>query len=564
MPKQDKTAVSTREVMTPISRPEEQEVNARQVDFHNGVSVSPELDGLVKGLKQIQPKLNEFALFHGRKVAREDLQAGSAAAKRNEELAEDASRFFRQGYMNQRGLVEGEKFGGELLQKYNTEFNKDSGDIEKFIKENTQAEVEGLDDEDYGRGFGSNQGKYLDHIRTEQFKYQQIKITETVESDAMARLETAYDTRKSIGQPLNVNDLEQLRKELGQSFGVSNTRFNDLVFDVINKKGMAGDFAAYDLLKKNRPDGTKGMYHIPKWKAKIDKAQLASQNTYLAAENAQDKRDDKARNSKQDEAMFGILLQAESDPEAAALAFDKLITDGLFEDATQYVKYKKLLTDVIDDEDGSPEQAANEAMLTSKILSNPNSVTFGQLANFDLAPKQQVRLAGLIRSQRGEARTATNDGASKSKKIYSSYQYTTAKDWIKDSLKPLKSEFKDFSDNDKTDTHIMNTMMTDFDYAIEGITDPKELKAIAAETIERGKRLKEDRKLLKKNKNISLIRYPTPLELDNAVQAGLVTDMNVINAHIDFFQAKIVKQAEKESAGVKAKLKAAKAALDGN
>ena len=101
----------------------------------------------------------------------------------------------------------------------------------------------------------------------------QQKAIQAIESDAMKKLDSHIRPFAERGEAIPDKGIDQIRGELRESFKVSGTRFNDLLFTAIKRIGDEGNPRIYEFFKKRRPDGTPGMYFIPAWKEKIGQAQ---------------------------------------------------------------------------------------------------------------------------------------------------------------------------------------------------------------------------------------------------------------------------------------------------
>ena len=101
----------------------------------------------------------------------------------------------------------------------------------------------------------------------------QQKAIQSVESDAIKRLDSYIRPFVERGEAIPDEGIDQIRGELRESSRVSGTRFNDLLFAAIKRIGDGGNPRVYEFFKKRRPDGTPGMYFIPAWKEKIGQAQ---------------------------------------------------------------------------------------------------------------------------------------------------------------------------------------------------------------------------------------------------------------------------------------------------
>ena len=529
MPKETRKAVSTRQVMEPISHPTKIDVVARPVDTFVQPQASAELEGLVKGLGEINPKIQSFFLHQGRKNRREAIEKGKTSALRGEELKPGSTEYFVEGYQNQRGLVEGDKYGIELMTAYETEFNKDSGDIEEWLKTKTQDEIQGIDDEHFTRGFAKNNAKFINKIREEQALYQRGKITDNVEADAQHRLSSALDAEKKQNGSYSVETIDALKKELSTNFGVGGARFNEILYNTIHEKGLKGEHEAYDILKKDRPDGTKGIYWIPKWKEVIDKAQIASRKVFLANEAAADEAEANLEDTAIDKRMVGIMETAKTNPRAARQAFDQLN----FSTATSMSKYSKVLENIINarEDDGEGGGSDLELQLKRRILDPNDNVTFKELINADLDSKSLARVVTFKNAQ------ASAQRAGESASIHSTPQAKRGAARIKAKLKPHVGALEQLVDGSikARKIKIAEDMQQILFERIEG-RKPEEISDIVEDVVKMGERRQQESEAEQRRFDAANITYRDMVELKMAIIKGYITDEAEIQMHIRFFE----------------------------
>ena len=80
--------------------------------------------------------------------------------------------------------------------------------------------------------------------------YQQEAVVQKVESNALAKLDNYIRPFAENGEPIPDEGIDQLRGDLGKFFGVTNKRYNDLLFSALDKLGKEGNYSVYDSLKK--------------------------------------------------------------------------------------------------------------------------------------------------------------------------------------------------------------------------------------------------------------------------------------------------------------------------
>src|SRR6476659_5338824 len=111
MPREVRTNVDTRQVLTPLSAPRATQVVAQPLDQLEAPAPDPELMGLIQGLSALNPTLQQSAYASRFEQARDNqkhLKAGAAARQLGKELAPGSSEYFRHGYMQMDGQVKGD------------------------------------------------------------------------------------------------------------------------------------------------------------------------------------------------------------------------------------------------------------------------------------------------------------------------------------------------------------------------------------------------------------------------------------------------------------------------
>ncbi|WP_150430206.1 hypothetical protein [Dechloromonas sp. CZR5] len=147
------------------------------------------------------------------------------------------------------------------------------GDLEGWLRDTYQTTLKGITDEHYLQGYQKGITPAFQAIRGAHLEYQKKAVETRVESNAMQLIDNGVRAYVSQGQEIPQGYVEAIQSHVGANLGVSQQRFGELLFETVKRVGDEGHYDAYDVLKRDRPDGSPGMYYDPKWKDQIDKAE---------------------------------------------------------------------------------------------------------------------------------------------------------------------------------------------------------------------------------------------------------------------------------------------------
>lgn len=429
MPKTATTRVTDRVQFQPASPREgvSTEVAARQVDFLSGATPRPssDLDGLLNGLSTFNGALKDYA---GQKADGQNKE-GRHSRARGETLDEAKGAAFVNGYMALDGYIKGEQDRAEFEQRWATQFDKDNGDPEKFISEFMAEKTKGVPQGAWTDGYNEVMSPALVKMRSAHVDYQRNRVVSTYESNAVQLLTGGIGAYIQAGQPVPDEYRTRIKEHLGSDLGVSATRFDELEFAAIKRLGDEGNFAIYDMLKRDRPDGQPGLYFDPAWKEKIDQAQLHATNIYLNKQSAAENAAEKAREEALDRGMLDIFL--EEDPKQAARMFQE--RRHLFTRTSDYVKYEKLLTEKVD---GKPsvDQLDVEVDLLPRALRG--GLPLKEILAANLTRSQKMGLINKNQEAINEAKRLRATNAANATKWYSSPEFRSAETFLEQVLHP--------------------------------------------------------------------------------------------------------------------------------
>lgn len=477
----------------------------------------PDAEALIKGLSQFQPALENW-------VAKKEEEAGDRATldRMAGKEAQEDSNAYTSKYMAVDGFVKGQADGSQLLAKYQTEFDKDKGNLDQWLAENHEGRLKGIDNQHYTDAYGKALLPTLQAIRKEHFTYQQKAVEARVESNAMQLLDGGVRAYVTHGQPIPDGYVEAIQTHVGESLGVSQQRFQELLFETVRRVGEDGHFDAFDVLKKPRADGSPGLYYDPAWKSKIDQAELHSYSVYETRSKAE-------RQQRYNTTMYDIF--AADDPKEAQRKFNEAKVSGLFKgDAEGLIKWGKLLDEKVD---GKPDvrQLEAEGNLLAKVYKgslNYDDVLKAQ-SRGDITSSQRKSLMGEIRRVQHENRTLAAQEGAANEKIYKSKDFGSAMDYLEGVLRPRPQDPMAMDKKEMEFDHLqLAQAKREFFTASEG-KKPGELQDIADGVAQRYlKRRQEQAKggMTPEQKQAAVagqVPYKTLTELRQAVQSGAVS-----------------------------------------
>ena len=601
----------------------------------------PTLQGLLQGLSTISPIIEKKL-----QEVKQD-EAGQATADREAgKEAQSSDWNYTEHYMHTDGLIKGQEDAVALKTAYDTEFDKDAGNLDEFIKQKYTDLTKGTKPGPWLAGHDKYMSAGIEDIRKEHLKYQNDAVVGRVESNAMTMLGDAvtgymskppglyvgdltakdgeYDpatwgtrpdgstkgkgflgalkrpdgaisTEISVGVNIDgkemdiptmvptlsrpeldklmtlgpdekipesivkkaadhakariaagksvfaddsesglppdpsVQKITELKGYLGKHLGVSNTRFDQLLFATVQSKAQHGRFDAYELLKQNHADGTPGLYANPEWKHKIDAAQDASYS-YM---ETQGKRD---RAEQQDKALYSVFEKLYAGDSAGARAeLDAHRKAGLFTTASELVKWEDQFSKTSNKEARADQQAA-ELEVQAKIYQGKAGIR--DIIAADLTPAQKRALLSEAHRVQQDARMVAATAEKEGKAIFRSSEFRSGEEYIKGALAPQPDGGMDYMRVGTVfDRQQKAAALLEFSQAAQRAQSPQDLNVAREEIASRYlKRRKEMPDAAKGLENAGLIRYSTPAEAAKALREGKLS-FEEGQLHLQYFKA---------------------------
>ena len=397
------------------------------------------LDGLIHGLKALNPALEQYA--KGREE--EDAAKGTRQAATGQEIDDNASLAQANAFLGIRGMQGAQEDLASFIDAYQTQFDKDKGDFEAFHRDFFASKTQGLTNGAYSAAYAKTIAPGIEKVRGDLAKYRTEAHVAAVESTLLQLTDTGIKSAVAAGQPINQDYIASLRGEAAK-LNVSQDRFNELLFDSLKRHADEGNFGVFNALKENNPDGTPGLYFDPRWKAKIDAAEVHAQNVFLTKRKQAEEAAKRDREDRQDVAMLEVMkMAADGDTTGARALFQKHVDAGLFTRGSEFMRWDDRLRKA-ENREARGDQLERENNLQIAILEGKAGIR--EIIAADVTPKQRNSLIGVLERRKESARAdaraeraAQAAAANAETGIYKTPIYKQHKDLLEGSLWPTDS-----------------------------------------------------------------------------------------------------------------------------
>jgi hypothetical protein len=422
----------------------------------------------------------------------------------------------------------------KILSVHEKESTPHTGNIDDFVRDQFQKRTNGLTDQSALEGYNQTIIPHLQKIRDTQLEYQKEAVTQKVESNALAKLDSYIRPFAENGEPIPDEGIDQMRGDLGKFFGVTGKRYNDLLFNALDRLGKEGNYAVYDGLKKTRADGTPGMYFIPAWKERIDAAQIHSQNVFLAKRSAADAALKKEREDRQDTALYDVFIKMDTDPAAAKVEYAKLRREGLFSRASDVIDWDSKFN-AASKREASAEQQDQEVTLQQGIYTG--KVRPQEIVQANITPAQKRSLISEGYKVKNDNRQAATAGQTSADAIYRTQDFRSGETYIETVLRPQSSPMDPMGIGTEFARQQMAAARREFTIRSREVKAPYELQGLAQEISTRYLDRRKDPRVNQELDMAGTLRYSTLEELSTARKAGLITDPIEFGNHLRYFEA---------------------------
>lgn len=251
-------------------------------------TVVPEISSatqLAQSLKAISPGFNKYIADKHSKFVESETLAGEQAATLSKdevdekialgELQPEQSPYFQQAYMRQSGINAGKRRALQLMESYNDpeQFNMETGDINKFFGDVLDADIEGLDDDDFKVGYLNAVRGAEDKIRSDYTN----KHIETVRKDVQEQnYQAFFNAFEEMGNSDNFDtaNLKQLDAN-AKSLNLTNHEINSQAYTAAVAYSLSGDGhpEVFEMFKNKGENGLPSLYYTEAYGKQITAAQ---------------------------------------------------------------------------------------------------------------------------------------------------------------------------------------------------------------------------------------------------------------------------------------------------
>jgi hypothetical protein len=502
----------------------------------------PELMGLIQGLSDLSPKLQQYAYasrFSQQKEDARHMQTGAGDAARGQEMKPGSPEAYQRGYMQQRGQMLGDEAGQAFLTHLSTNFNWDTGDYRQEAKKFFADDTKGMD-EDTLEGYNATSIKHIEAGHAQVLKYRGEAIVAQTESDFMARMSGAMQAYTDNGMPVPVELMDAFRNEGKSVFGITPARFNDLRFTAVKSLADQGNPDLYNLLKQKPPGGAPAMYDMPEWKPKIDAGIIHATNESLRRSRAEQQVNKDAREETQGKAVMPLLLLADTDKESALTQLTSLAKSGVISDPKDYHAFVNMIHSVGNKAERADAQMAETELLAGIYQGKVNQKTI--TADTRISPAQQRTLISSFQQYQSTRRQEAAQGQQAEYAVLKSPRYKEAEEYVEANLKAVSNMFDfDKSGVEYSSGQLALAKRELFNAALVA-KSPEEMEAksfsIVTEYQDRARKYAD----IKNKADAKRIRFSTPEALGVAFASGKVSREEA-ELHMNFFESQLRKVA---------------------
>jgi hypothetical protein len=248
----------------PVGDPGQRQVlcqpQERVVDTYAAPSQDTQLSGLLDGLRQFNPALQQYVDLKNQKDATDAFKQGTAQGQLADAGLTDAqtggikvppppddlkidpafNSTFAAGYRNSVGAKIGNQVQTDILSQYAQNKNTDGFDPEKFLHEQVAAHTAGITDPAIVDQVAKSVAATADHVRSDYAQVQLQRLKETAVGNLSAVADGVLDPTKSLPQMWDgiQKTLEPMRGQMGM---MTRPEMADMLLDkVANLSQQAG------------------------------------------------------------------------------------------------------------------------------------------------------------------------------------------------------------------------------------------------------------------------------------------------------------------------------------
>jgi hypothetical protein len=278
-------------------------VQAGPVERYAGAPTS-NLTILGDALEKASPQFKAFLKTRQTQNENDDLFEGKLQAKKDsignevdegiafDSLKSEQTAAFQKGYVAMMGMMAGQRKSAELQQIIQTEVYEKDGDFDTVVNGFLNENMQGLDDVDYSMPFLQEIAAIEDKARLDYVDYQKAAIDvekQTGYSEMMGKMAESIEGSTPEQMVINMEAAEAN----GRALGLDHATMNEITVDRFIALANDGRPELLEFFKLKRSNGSQGLWHNPKWTAKLDKALDSAIGVQTRQLEAQQKASDK-------------------------------------------------------------------------------------------------------------------------------------------------------------------------------------------------------------------------------------------------------------------------------
>lgn len=532
MVREVRNTLGSTNLAAPISKPQSLRVEARPVDTSTTFFGDRSIDSLVAGLSQFNPALNNFLQQKQFQKDVAEVQQGKQDASLGKEQLSD-TELYAHGFLKTKGSNAAAEDMAELQGYMEQNYNPDTDDFKGTVQGWLKTKTNGVTDKSFLEGYAPGMDRGINQLSNHYTTVRQDKLKADLDSSVMQNLSLGMKAYVDQGLPVPDEFITAKKQEFATNFKMSEAKFEELQFLAAKEFGNKGNFSIFEQFKKNKSDGTPGMYFNSAWKEKIDAAEVHAKTQYLQMSTAAEKQLKADREGRQEQALQSVFTGALTGEYGDAVAqFKKLVTEqpNLFlpSEISEWTNKLASLKQTSALEE-TEEQELNALKMLDRVergAADTKHVMEAAMSG-EITRKQASQLIQQVSSYRTQQRQLILQEQALEKSIYDSKQYRSAESWINRTL-TTETLNPDIAPGDKQlAAQIKANALLELAERSKGMK-PYEVQGLANELAERySKMLPKSFLSTGTGTNNPLkgsLRFQTPNELIQAHQQGKISD----------------------------------------
>jgi hypothetical protein len=399
------------------------------------IPMSPEVEGLMRGLNALQPAFNAMGEAQRARASadqKEGVQFGKAGGGRDDAQSR-GSDFFR-GFLEGSGEAAGAQDAeGLLMAEYKSAGDKLDLNINELIGKVYQRQMKGQNDPDFRRGYDRAYAAAASKLRSKHGESVALAVNDEKLATAQTRIDFRVGQFRASGTPLGEGFLDAVNV-IADEAKLSGREKDWALFLALRKYSAEGDASVWGVSQLPRKDPRTGqpfpsLYSNPFFKEKIDEEILKAKRAALDNSDRTERRIREDRQRRQDEALLPVLdLYLTGDEKGAEAKLAALSRDRtLFTNVSELVHMRGLIKRGADEitRPGEEEEETQVYLRIHEGRETQRSI----LENGALGQKAKVRALQYWRNEQSRLRQESS-----SARQAAAAERSAENSWVRDPL----------------------------------------------------------------------------------------------------------------------------------